>query len=93
MGAPEAKSAAPAPAAKPSPKPRAHSVKAAVPVPASVPAPEPKMIVVPQDLPQPKPVAETAVDGAGNTDAYDSKLKHAAKSVGRFLHVVPKHNP
>ena len=91
-GAPEAKSA-PAPAAKPSPKPRARSVKAEVAVPAEAPVPEAKMMVVPQDLPQPKPVSETAVGGAGNRDAYDSKLKHAAKSVGRFLHVVPKHNP
>ncbi len=94
IGTPEPKPA-PAVAAKPSPKPRARIAKAAVPVPAAAPEPEPKMIIVPEDLPEPKPVIETPVEpaGASNTDAYDSKLKHAAKSVGRFLHVVPKHNP
>ncbi len=82
------------PKAEPEPavaaKPKASH--AAKPVPAS----HPKAIVIPPDdspqiervIVEPAPAADPA-----QANPYDSKLKHAAKSVGRFLHVGPKHDP
>jgi hypothetical protein len=82
---------APASPAKSAAKARAHSAKAVVKPSVPEPAPEAKMIVVPEDLPETKVPAQA--DSPTNTDAYDSRMKHAAKSVGRFLHVIPKRNP
>jgi hypothetical protein len=84
---------APAPVSpqKSAAKARPHPVKTAVKP--AVPAPEARMMVVPEDLPQPVAEAPVQTEAPADTDAYDSRMKHAAKSVGRFLHVIPKRNP
>jgi hypothetical protein len=86
IGEPEAAPAVPSPAPV-APKRRvAHAAKAVTPIPM------PQSSVV-EDEP-PRIITEPAHPNApADANPYDSRLKHAAKSVGRFLHVVPKHDP
>jgi hypothetical protein len=91
-GKPEQVPAPPSPR-KTAAKARPHAIRTAIKPAVPIPAPESKMIVVPPDLPQPAADAPVQAEAPPNSDAYDSRMKHAAKSVGRFLHVIPKRNP
>jgi hypothetical protein len=89
MERPEAKPAASAPAAAIAAKPKlTRPPKAAA-------APPKKIIIPPDDSPQiERVIVEPApADTHADTNPYDSKLKHAAKSVGRFLQVAPRKHP
>jgi hypothetical protein len=89
IGTPEAKPAAPAPATAIAAKAKASRA------PKSAVASQPKIVIPPDDSPQIERVIVEPATAAGPAEAnpYDSKLKHAAKSVGRFLHVVPRKDP
>jgi hypothetical protein len=89
MGTPEAKPAAPAPAAAIAAKPKAPRA------PKAVAAPTEKIIIPPDDSPQiERVIVEPApADKHTDTNPYDSKLKRAAKSVGRILHLAPRKDP
>jgi hypothetical protein len=89
IGTPEAKPAAPAPAAAIAAKPKVPRA------PRAAAAPPEKIIIPPDDSPQiERVIVEPApADKQTDTNPYDSKLKHAAKSVGRFLHVAPRKDP
>jgi hypothetical protein len=88
MGTPEEKAAAPTPAAAPGTKPKASRATKATAAPQVI-------VVPPDDSPQIERVIVEPAPAASPAEAnpYDSRLKHAAKSVGRFLHVGPKKDP
>jgi hypothetical protein len=89
IGAPEAKPVAATPAAVTAAKPKASRA------PKTAVVSQPKIVIPLDDSPQiERVIVEPApADGPTGTNPYDSKLKHAAKSVGRFLHVVPRKDP